>query len=86
MAGANMAGIFNVFGEEVKSRIKSCEFHFKEHRNKMAKKLASESSEVFRSLCNRLLESQSRGKNSNGPVYKQCGRKVISKILVGVVA
>ena len=56
MAGANMAGIFNVFGEEVKSRIKSCEFHFKEHRNKMAKKLASESSEVFRSLC--LLESQ----------------------------
>ena len=58
MAGANMAGIFNVFGEEVKSRIKSCEFHFKEHRNKMAKKLDSESSEVFRSFCNRLLESQ----------------------------
>ena len=58
MAGANMAGIFKVFGEEVKSRIKLCEFHFKEHRNKMATKLASESSEVFRSLCNRLLESQ----------------------------
>ena len=48
MAGANMAGIFNVFGEEVKSRIKSCKFHFKEHRNTMAKKLDSESSEVFR--------------------------------------
>ena len=41
-----------------KSRIKSCELNFKEHRNKMAKKLASESSEVFRSLCNRLPESQ----------------------------
>ena len=52
----NMAGTFNVFGEEVRSCIKSGEFHFKEHRNKMAKKLDSESSEVFRSFCNRLLE------------------------------
>ena len=58
MAGANMAGIIKVFGEEVKSGIKSCEFHFREHRNKIAKKLASESSEVFRSLCNSLLECQ----------------------------
>ena len=37
MAGANMAGIFNVFAEEVKSCMKSCELHFKKQRKKMAK-------------------------------------------------
>lgn len=37
MAGANLVGIAKVFGEEGKSCIKSCKFHFKEHRNKMAK-------------------------------------------------
>ena len=58
MAGANLAGIAKVFGEEGKSRIKSCEFHFKEHRNKMAKKLETESSDVLKCLCNRLLESE----------------------------
>ena len=60
MAGANLAGIANVFGEEGKSRIKSCEFHFKEHRNKMARKLETESSDVFKCLCNRLLESETQ--------------------------
>lgn len=34
----DMAGIFNVFGEEVKSCIKSCELHFKKQRKKMAEK------------------------------------------------
>jgi hypothetical protein len=57
MAGANMAGLINVFGEDCKQRIKSCEFHFKDHRNKMSKKLDSESSEIFKSICNSLLES-----------------------------
>ena len=56
MAGANLAGIAKVFGKEGKSRIKSCKFHFKEHRNKMAKKLETKSSDVFKCLCNRLLE------------------------------
>ena len=58
MAGANLAGIANVFGEESKNRIKSCEFHFKEHRNRMSRKLDPESSDVFRNLCNRLLQSE----------------------------
>ena len=57
MAGANMAGIINVYGDECKQRIKSCEFHFKDHRNKMSKKLDPESSETFKSICNSLLES-----------------------------
>ena len=57
MAGANMAGIVDVFGDDSKQRIKSCEFHFKDHRNKMSKKLDPESSEVFMTLCNSLLES-----------------------------
>ena len=39
MGGANLAGTAKVFGEEGKSRIKLCEFHFKEHTNKMAKKI-----------------------------------------------
>ena len=56
MAGANIAGIINVFGEDGKQRIKSCEFHFKDHRNKMSKKLDSESAETFKSICNSLLE------------------------------
>ena len=57
MAGANMAGIVDVFGDDSKQRIKSCEFHFKDHCNKMSKKLDPESSEVFMTLCNSLLES-----------------------------
>ena len=39
MAGANMNGLRKVFGEDVLTRIKSCEFHFKESRNRMAKNL-----------------------------------------------
>ena len=37
MAGANLAGISKVFGDD--ADIKSCEFHFKDHRNKQAKNL-----------------------------------------------
>ena len=37
-----MVGIINVFGEDGKQHIKSCEFHFKDHRNKISKKLGSE--------------------------------------------
>ena len=61
IAGANLAGIAKVFGEEGKSCIKSCEFHFKEHRNKMVKKLETESLDVFKCLCNQLLESETLG-------------------------
>ena len=36
MAVANFAALIIVFGEEAASRIKSCEFHFKDQRNKKA--------------------------------------------------
>ena len=59
LAGANLAGLCAVFGESTKSRIKTCEFHFKDHRNKKANRLDSQSGEEFKSLCNELLESVS---------------------------
>ena len=55
MVGANFAGISKVFGDEVE--IKSCEFHFKDHRNKKAQKLNSKSNGEFKQLCDRLLPS-----------------------------
>ena len=57
MAGANMVGICNVFEESAKCRIKSCEFHFKDHRNKKANMLDADSSDEFKILCQELLES-----------------------------
>ena len=47
--GAHLAGIANVVGENG-TRIKSCEFHFKEHRTRMLRKLDLESSDIFRTL------------------------------------
>ena len=55
MAGANLSGIYQVYGES--ARIKSCEFHFKDHRNKQAKKLDPESADEFKTLCDALLHS-----------------------------
>ena len=57
MAGANLAGVVNVFGNHAKTQIKSCEFHFKDLRNKKAQRLDEESAEEFKSLCNELLRS-----------------------------
>ncbi len=58
MAGANFAGITRVFGSEMKSSIKSCEFHFKEQVNKRANRLRDEeSSAEFKEISQRLLES-----------------------------
>ena len=55
MAGANLAGITRVYGNA--SLIKSCEFHFKDHRNKKAQKPDPDSAEEFTGLCDRLLHS-----------------------------
>ena len=55
MAGANLAGITRVYGNA--SLIKSCEFHFKDHRNKKAQKPDPDSAEEFKGLCDRLLNS-----------------------------
>ena len=57
MAGANMNGLQKVFGDDVLSRIKTCEFHFKESRNKMAKKLNDDDGKVFKELCDQMLAS-----------------------------
>ena len=56
MAGANMNGLERVYGKEVLERVKSCEFHFKENRNKMAQKLKdNEEAQQFKELCDALL-------------------------------
>lgn len=57
MAGANMNGLQKVFGDDVQTRIKSCEFHFKESRNKVARKLGGDAEEEFKDLCDELLTS-----------------------------
>ena len=55
MAGAILAGISNVYGDP--TRIKSCEFHFKDHRNKQARRLDSNSATEFKTLCDALLST-----------------------------
>ena len=50
MAGANLAGLSGVFGETVSDRIKTCKFHFKDHRNKNAQKLDPDSAVEFKTL------------------------------------
>ena len=51
MAQTNMNGLREVFGNDVLSCIKSCEFHFKESINKMARKLGQEAGEPFKEPC-----------------------------------
>lgn len=57
MAGANLAELTEVFGETITDQIKTCEFHFKDHHNKNARKLDSDSAAEFKSLCDSLLLS-----------------------------
>ena len=57
MTGANLAGLKKVFGDTAINRIKTCEFHFKDHRNKNAWKLDAASAAQFKSPCNDLLLS-----------------------------
>lgn len=56
-AGANFAAISKVFGNEFAHRMKSCEFHFKDQRNKKAQRLQTDSSDRFKELCDELLKS-----------------------------
>lgn len=56
MAGSNMAAIRDVFGSEAIPYMKTCEFHFKDHRNQKARKLDENSSECFKLLCDDLLQ------------------------------
>ena len=61
MAGANLAGLSEVFGETVTDRMKTCEFHFKDHGNKNARKLDPVSAVEFKTLCDNLLLSATEG-------------------------
>ena len=49
-----MNGLRQVFGGDALSRRKSCEFHFKESRKRMARKLGQEAGETVKDLltCN----------------------------------
>ena len=59
MAGANMNGLERVYGKEVLERVKSCEFHFKENRKKMAQKIKdNEEAQQFKELCDALLAAR----------------------------
>ena len=55
MAGTNLADITRVYGNA--SLVKSCEFHFKDHRNKKTQKLDPDSAEECKGLCDKLLQS-----------------------------
>ena len=59
MAGANMEGLKRVFGAAVLERVRTCEFHFKECRNRQSRKFNHEVRGRFKTLCNSLLEAQS---------------------------
>ena len=61
MAGPNLAGLLEVFGETVTDRIKTCEFHFKDHGNKNTRKLDPDSAVEFKTLCDNLLLSATEG-------------------------
>ena len=60
MAGANIEGLKKVYGTAVTERIKTCEFHFKECRNRQARKLNEESRSHFKRLCQALLHAESQ--------------------------
>ena len=57
MAGANIQGLKNVFGTSAVDRIKTCEFHFKDFRNRQARKLDEANKSRFKKLCNALLQA-----------------------------
>lgn len=58
MAGSNMEGLRRSIGPHAVERVKTCEFHFKDCRNRQARKL-KEDRRNFKNLCNRLLEAES---------------------------
>ena len=56
MAGSNLQCLKTVFGKDALQKVKGCEFHFKECRNRHARKLRTEESRNnFKRLCDALL-------------------------------
>ena len=58
MAGVNLVGIRDVFGSKALKRVKTCEFHFKQNRNKKARELDQESAQELKDICEALLIAQ----------------------------
>ena len=58
MAGCNIEGLKKVFGPDVVQRVKTCEFHFKQCRNRQARKFDEETRKKFKKLSEALLEAQ----------------------------
>ena len=56
MAGSNFVGLEKLYGEGVTSKIKGCEFHYKDSVNKKAQSLG-EDGEKFKLIAINLLES-----------------------------
>ena len=52
MADCNIEGSKRVFVNDIVKRIKTCEFHFKECRNRQARKLGDDDRRNFKRLCN----------------------------------
>ena len=61
MAGGNLAGLSEVFGETDTDHIKTSEFHFKDHCNKNARELDPDSAVEFKTLSDNLLVSATEG-------------------------
>ena len=58
MAGSNLQGIKQVFGDDALQKVKGCEFHFKQCRNRHARTLRSEETrQKFTMLCDALLST-----------------------------
>jgi hypothetical protein len=58
MAGVNLVGIRDVFGSKALKQVKTCEFHFKQNRNKKARELDQESAQELKDICEALLIAQ----------------------------
>lgn len=59
MAGANIEGLKRCFGSEAAERIKTCEFHFNDCRNRQARRLSADDKSHFKALCNEMLNAAS---------------------------
>jgi hypothetical protein len=58
MAGANLIGIKDIFGNEALERVKTCEFHYKQNVNRRARLIDAESAEEFKEKCEAMLQAQ----------------------------
>jgi hypothetical protein len=86
ITGANMEGLKCVFGSVVLERIRMCEFHFKEYRNRQSRKFSREIRCRFKTLCNALLEVQSaityeKAKEDLRNFIKESGTFKLSKLV-----